>query len=49
MVLKHNQIALQCSLPSSPLFPPGLLSRQTPEKITTLMQPMTKPYNDAGS
>ena len=23
-----------------PLFPPGLLSRQTPEKITTLMQTM---------
>ena len=42
MVLKHDQIALQCSLPPLPLFPPGLLSRQTPEKNATLMQTMEK-------
>ena len=41
MVLKHDQIA------SHVLF--LLLSKQTPEKITTLMQTMRKPYNDADS
>ena len=38
MVLKHDQIASQCSLPPLPLFPPGLLSRRTPEKNATLLQ-----------
>ena len=42
MVLKHDQIASQCSLPPLPLFPPDLLSRRTPEKNATLMQTREK-------
>ena len=36
MVVKLDKIALPCSLPPLPLFTPGLLSRQTPDK--------TKPF-----
>ena len=42
MVLKHDQIASQCSLPPLPLFPPSLLSRRTPEKKATPMQTREK-------
>ena len=43
MILKHDKIALSCSLPPLPLFPPDLLSRRTPEKLGPFCRRVKKP------
>ena len=49
MVLKHDQIASQCSLPSSPLSPRSSLETNSRKKYNPYADDERKPYNDAGN